>query len=665
MRVPSATAATLCFTLWQAGATLGAQAPTRATAMMTPLTADQIQSVTSMIAGRDAPMWHPDGTRLAFLGSMGGPIGLWEVDRDGGLPRQLIADLSLTGVGSTASQNPRWSPAGDVVAYVSSKGGAPEIWLWSAQTRRDIPLTSLGGRINSMNWSPDGRRMAFAADRYGSEDIYVVELSSGAVTRLTSHAGQEVFPTWTPDGRFVLFDRLDDRWIDHEVMAVPVDGSSAPRLIVRDTGFFDYRGGVAFGYADVAPDGKRVLFRSQRSGWLNYWTVPLAGGTPTPVAPEQAEQSEASWSPDGRQLAFVSNRNGTLRLFVVSSDGGPPRALVSPTDGVVSKPVWSPDGTRISYMMGTTTSAADLFIVEVASGRSTQVTHSMPAAIYPGALITPRKVTYPSTDGFTINAYLYEPRGVRQGERVPAIVWVHGGPTSQFMDTYQAQVQFFAQRGYAVLLPNIRGSSGYGRPFEDANNGCWGHCDLKDIVAGAEYLKSLPYVNGAKLGIHGVSYGGCMTMSAIVNAPGLFQAAIPESGYGDWVKFHEWNDELQHTKLLAYEFGTFPDSVAVYRRNSPIYNVRRVTTPTYLMHGEGARTPWRPGQASVPASLDFARALDAEYKIFRYKAYPGETYYVTSRTNIREKLGDMLGFFDQFLKANVSDAPSASSRSRE
>jgi dipeptidyl aminopeptidase/acylaminoacyl peptidase len=516
-----------------------------------------------------------------------------------------------------------------------------------------------------MNWSPDGRRIAFAADRYGSEDIYVVEISSGAVTRLTSHPGYEVFPTWTPDGRFVLFDRLDDRWLDHDVMAVPVDGSSAPRVVVRDTGFFDYRGGVAFGYAEVAPDGKRVLFRSQRSGWLNYWTVPLAGGTPTPIAPEQAEQSDAAWSPDGRQIAFVSNRNGTLHLFVVGSDGGPSRALVSPKDGVVSKPVWSPDGARISYTMGTTTAAADLYIVDVASGRSTQVTQSMPAAIPQGALITPRKITYPSSDGFTISAYLYEPRGVRPGERVPAIVWVHGGPTSQFMDTFQAQVQFFAQRGYAVLLPNIRGSSGYGRAFEDANNGCWGHCDLKDIAAGAEYLKSLPYVNGAKLGIHGVSYGGCMTMSAIVNAPGLFQAAIPESGYGDWVKFHEWNDELQHTKLLAYEFGAFPDSAAVYRRNSPIYNVKRVTTPAFLVHGEGARTPWRPGQASVPASLDFARALDAEYKIFRYKAYAGETYYVTSRANVREKLGDMLGFFDQFLKDRVSDAPSASSRSRE
>ena len=293
-----------------------------------------------------------------------------------------------------------------------------------------------------------------------------------------------------------------------------------------------------------------MLFRSQRSGWLNFWTVPLEGGTPTPVAAEQAEQSEAAWSPDGRRVAYLSSTNGTVHLYVASASGSTPRALVTPGDGVVSKPAWSPDGTRISYTLGSTTTAPDLFVVDVASGKRLQ-----------------------------------------PGQRVPAIMWVHGGPTSQFMDTYQAQAQFFVQRGYAVLMPNIRGSSGYGRAFEDANNGCWGHCDLKDVVAGANYLKTLPFVNGAKLGIHGISYGGCMTMSAIANAPGVFQAAIPESGYGDWVKFHEWNDELQHTKLLAYEFGPFPDSTAVYKRNSPIYNVKRVTTPTFLVHGEGAQTP--------------------------------------------------------------------------
>ena len=642
-----------------------AQRASSALAVPPSLTVDQVLSVSSMLGGRDAPVWSPDGLRLAFLGSMGGPLGLWEVNAAGGPPRQLIADMSLTGVGSTASQNPRWSPSGEYVAYVSSKGGAPEIWLWSPRDGRDAPLTALGGRINSMNWSPDGRRIAFAADRYGSEDIYVVAITTGVVTRLTSHPDYEVFPTWTPDGRYVLFDRLDDRWLNHDVLAVPVDGSAAPHLIVREADFFDYRGGTAFGYADVSPDGKRVLFRSQRSGWLNFWTVPIEGGMPTPVIAEQAEQSEAAWSPDGRRVAYLSNTNGTVHLHVASASGGAARALVALRDGVVSKPAWSPDGTRISYTLGTTTTAPDLFVVDVASGKSTQLTFSMPAGLTASALVAPRKITYPSDDGYKINAYLYEPPGLQPGQRVPAIMWVHGGPTSQFADTYQAQAQFFVQRGYAVLMPNIRGSSGYGRAFEDANNGCWGHCDLKDVVAGANYLKTLPFVNGAKLGIHGISYGGCMTMSAIANAPGVFQAAIPESGYGDWVKFHEWNDELQHTKLLAYEFGPFPDSAAVYKRNSPIYNVKRVTTPTFLVHGEGAQTPWRAGQATVPASLDFARALDAEYKIFRYKAYPGETYYVYGRANIRQKLDDMLTFFDQFLKDRVSDAPSAARGSGE
>ena len=238
-------------------------------------------------------------------------------------------------------------------------------------------------------------------------------------------------------------------------------------------------------------------------------------------------------------------------------------------------------------------------------------------------------------------------------------MWIHGGPTGQWVDSYQPQVQYFANRGYAVLMPNIRGSAGYGRAFEDANNGCWGHCDLKDVLAGVEFLKRQPYVDAEKMGIHGVSYGGCMSMSAVANAPGVFQAAIPESGYGDWIRFLEFNNEMQHNQLLAYEFGPWPDSAAVYRRNSPIYNVARVTTPTFLIHGEGVTASWRPAELPVPASIDFARALDAHYKVFRYKAYPGETYYITGRDNIRQKLNDMLAFWDQYLKDGVRTAPSA------
>ena len=347
-------------------------------------------------------------------------------------------------------------------------------------------------------------------------------------------------------------------------------------------------------------------------------------------------------------------------MYVVSAAGGTPRALVVPTEGVVSKAGWSPDGARISYTMGTSTAAADLYTVDVKSGKTTQLTTSTPSGFPAGGLVTPRKITYPSADGLTISAYLYEPRGLKPGEKAPGIMWVHGGPTGQWIDSYQPQVQYLVERGYAVLMPNIRGSAGYGLAFEDANNGCWGFCDLKDVLAGVDYLKRQPYVNAEKIGITGRSYGGCLSMSAIVNAPGVFQAAIPESGYGDWEAFISFNDEMQHDQLLAYEFGPYPDSAVVYRRNSPIHNVARVTTPTLLLQGDGATAAWRPAEEPVPASIDFARALDQHYKLFRWKSYPGETYYIEGRANIEQKMADMLAFFDQYLKDGMRTAPSAS-----
>ena len=205
-----------------------------------PLSPEQLLSVSSVLAGTDAPAWRPDGAAITYLASYGGPPGVWSIGPKGGQRELLVDTVVLSGVGSLATQHPIWSPNGDYVAYVSSKGGAPEIWLWSPRDRRSIRLTNLGGRVNSMNWSPDGAHIAFAGDRYGSEDIYTVAVPGGDVVRLTSDPRYEVFPTWTPDGRTIVFDRLDDRWQDHDVMAIPADGSdlSAKNVFVRATQLF-------------------------------------------------------------------------------------------------------------------------------------------------------------------------------------------------------------------------------------------------------------------------------------------------------------------------------------------------------------------------------------------------------------------------------------------
>lgn len=601
--------------------------------------AERLIGIGSVVGG-EGPFWTADGSRILYAG--GG--GVWSVARAGGPPIRLAGDI--------APQLLRPSPRGDLLAYLSDQSGNPEIWLADASRVESRRLTNLGARINAMSWSPDGSAIAFSALRYGQFDIWAVTVATGQVTRLTSDPRYETYPAWTPDGRTILYVRSDDRWADHDVMAMAADGGGS-RVVVSDHDLFDYGTlgtRARFGYPLVSPDGRWVAFRSHRSGWLNYWVVGTAGGPARPVAPEEADQSDARWSPDGREIAFVSTRNGTSDLRTVSATGGAPRVVVPVSLGVAGSPEWSPDGRDLAFTLATPTRPQDLYLVAAAGGAPQRLTASLDPAVE-RTLVVPEKISYASDD-LTIPAYLYRPPSLAPSVRVPGILLIHGGPTGQFSDTYLAQAQFLAAMGYAVLAPNIRGSSGYGKRFEDANNPCWTHCDLRDVVAGVEFLKRLPYVDAGKMGITGNSYGGIMSMGAVAHAPDVFQAAIPQSGYADWISFQDYNAELQHTKLLAYEWGPYPDSAHVYRRNSAIFSAERVTAPVFVLQGEGRSQSWRPA-APIPASLEFVHALDRLNKVVRYKSYPGETYYVTGRANAKQVLLDILGFLDQYLRDGV------------
>lgn len=607
------------------------------------LTVDQILGIKSF-GGAEAPTWSPDGDEIAFASTLGGAPELWSVSPDGGSLRRLT--LGMGGVGHLASFMPKWSPTGEYIAYVSAKTGADEVWLWPVDGSPDVQLTRLGARVEAVSWSPDGREILLASNAFGTFDIFRVKVPGGETVRLTQDRRYEVYPSFTPDGR-ILYVRLNESWTNHDVILVNGNGSNV-QVVLQDYDFFDYHYGRTFGYPKVSPDGELFLFRSHRSGWINVWAAPVAGGDAWQIAGAEADQADAVWSPDGRSIAYVQNHNGTLDLRIVNRDGGEPRVLVAPKTGVCTGPAWSPDGKRIAYQLGTPTSPNDLWVVEAGSGKTRQLTHSLPGGRLAERLIVPDNISYPSFDGLQIHAYLYRP--LDRSRKYPGILWIHGGPTSQFMDTFQPQVQLFVQAGYVVLLPNIRGSSGYGREFEDLNNRDWGHGDLKDVIAGAEYLKTLEDVDAGAIGITGTSYGGIMSMAATAFAPpGTFQAAISCSGYADFLHMHG-EQELRHIKLLEYELGDPVEDAEVYRRCSAIFQAHQATVPCFVLHGEGKY----PGSS---ASRDFALALEANYKPFWYKAYEGETYYVGGTVNVKEMLRDMKGFFDLYLKGIAYNRP--------
>ena len=619
------------------------------------LTLDQILSISmgGPVVAAETPRWSPDGSRIVYVSSQGGMSELWSVPADASLKldMQKGSPTRLTvgaGDGGAAPRIPLWSPDGAYVSCVSRKSGTDEVWLWPVNGDAGFRLTSLGGRIHSMSWSPGGGSVAVSCNRYGSYDVYLVEVQTGRAVRLTDGPLYAVNPVFTPDGERVLYVRLDDKWEDHEVISVAPDGSDR-QVVVSDTDFFDYSYGGTFGYPLVSPDGERVLFRSQRSGHVNIWTVPLDGGEPEPLAPEEAEQSDAAWVPafagmtgGGQLVAYTSNRNGTLELRVADASTGESRAIFSPEMGVCSTPQWSPDGSQVVFRYGTPTSPAELWAVSVEDGRARQLTDAGVADSLTARLAVPEKVTYESFDGLTIHAYLYSPESRGEGEKHPGILFVHGGPTNQFSDDFQPYVQYFVRRGYVVLLPNVRGSSGYGKAFEELNDRDWGGDDLKDAIAGAEFLKGLGYVEPDAIGITGTSYGGILSMCAVTFAPGVFQAAVPMSGYSDWPALRN-QLELRHIKLLEHEFGPFEGNEDVWYRCSPFYKVEDATTPTFVLHGEG-REDW------PETSRDFAVEMSRHYKTTEYKVYPDDGFYVGTPRNVRQMLMDAADFFDRYLR---------------
>ncbi len=594
--------------------------------------------------------WIREDSAVLYVAAPHSGAELREVPAAGGASR-LVSDR-LGGMPFLAGHEPRISPDGKWIAYLSNAadltGDGLEVEVWLQPVDNADParrLTHLAASINSFQWSPDSRSVVLSSSRSGRYNVYRTDVSSGETVRVTNDRCYEVFPTHAGVSR-LLFVRLNDAWTRHEIWSID-DLTGERILLVSDEDFFDYHYGRTFGYPLPSPRGDCVLFRSHRSGWINYWAASLTEmkSGPRALVPAEADQSEASWSPDGSRLAYVENHNGTLELRVLEVDTGTIATIDGGEDCACSLPAWSRDGTRIAYVRQTTTSPIDVWVAEVASGERRCLTGGDGDA---SDLIHPAKISYTTVDGRQIHGYLYSPPDASNAKRAPGLMWIHGGPTSQFSDTLQPWVQFFAQRGYAVLLPNIRGSSGYSKEFEDLNNRDWGHDDLKDVLAGVEYLKTLGIVDGDRLGIHGTSYGGCMTMSAIAWAPGVFKAAIPHAGYGDWEAMYA-EQELRHLQLLRYEFGMYPECADVYRRCSPFHDIAAIETPTFIVHGVG-RLP------RSDASRQFAEEMRRLYKPVRYRIYEGECYYVRTTDGVQQMLTDMLLFLDEHLKGSREES---------
>ena len=294
------------------------------------------------------------------------------------------------------------------------------------------------------------------------------------------------------------------------------------------------------------------------------------------------------FSPDGKHITFSANVDGNEDIYLHDLATGKSTALAIPKG--VNEPAgghsaFSPDGQRLLYNHNGPTAPGDLWVYDLATSKSQQITHSLVAGVRSEDMVEPYLVHYPSRDGkWTISAFLYVPFNMARNGQNAAIVYIHGGPTSQSMNSFNRFVQFAANQGYMVLAPNYRGSTGYGKEFQQANLFDMGGGDLQDVLAGVDWIKQTGHLDPKKIAVMGGSYGGYLSMMAVTKAPDVWAAGVPIVPFVNWFTEIENEDPVLQQSDLA-TMGDVVKNKALYEDRSPINFIDQIKAPLLLLAG--------------------------------------------------------------------------------
>jgi dipeptidyl aminopeptidase/acylaminoacyl peptidase len=577
--------------------------------------------------------WSPDGKTVAFTSNLSGRNNLWLVPAEGGWPTQLT-------VSDDRQMSPTWSPDGKWIAYVSDYDGDEQwdIFLVSPKTGQVVNLTNTREiSEESPAWSSDGRHLAYIVKPKTSSvfEIDVYDTVLREVRHLTTGTAKDrmnVDPIWSPDGKFIVYTQEQSKGTDSNMFLVDVESAQSTLLTPHD-------GERTYSANDISPDCKKVLITSNAgNGYDNVGLLDIAAKKIDWVTQDKWEIAGGSFSPDGKYLTYTANVDGNSDIYLQDIAAGKSRALPFTTgvNYVAGRPSpFSRDGSRMLYYHTGPTAPGDLWVASLAekpaenktSGNgersdsgSYQLTHSLVGGVRSENMVEPALVHYPSKDSkWTISAFVYTPYNLPRNGQHPAIVYVHGGPTSQTMNTFNRFVQYMVNQGYLVIAPNYRGSTGYGKEFQNANLFDMGGGDLQDVLAATDWIKQTGYVDPKKLILMGGSYGGYMTMMGVTKAPDAWAAGIPI------VPFVNWFTEIQHEDpvLQQSDLATMGDLVknkALYEDRSPINFVDQIKAPLYLLAGgNDPRCPKEEAQQVVDAIKK--RGGVVEYKVYENEGH--------------------------------------------
>ncbi len=579
-----------------------------------------------------------DGQKLAYISTASGRPNLWVMNSDGTAAQQLIHN-------NENQSGPIFTHDGASIVYSQDRGGNEydDIFIVATTGGASRNLTNTENiSETAQEFCPDGTLLAIGIKQKTAPatNLAIMQWPAGTVRQLTHETDPKASwseNAWSPEGKFLYATRslgIDDS----DIYRIDVTTGKAEKLL-------DHTGKQLISIAQLSHDGHTALLTSNaKGGYENVAILDLATRNLRWLTDTQWAAFGVAFSANDKSVVYVLNADGRVstRFLDLTTLKETDRNIPSGMNFPAATPTpFLPNG---SMLLSHEDSSHPAEIYRLAKDNTlTQITHNANETLQHAVLPTSQLVTYKSFDGKLISAFVWVPPNLKRDGTAAAVVMPHGGPTGQTSDAFNGRAELLASRGFVVIAPNVRGSTGYGMDFQNANIKDLGGADLKDEIAGVDFLKASGFIDPKRVGIWGGSYGGYMTLMAIGKTPAVWSAAVDEYGILNWLTMLEHEDP----RLQEYEKSLLGDPVkdrAVYEASSPLKYIRDERAPLLVLQGDNdIRVPKEEAQQVVSILKSEGRTVDAVY-------YPDEGHGFNKREHQQDELSRSLAWLQKYLQ---------------
>ena len=516
--------------------------------------------------------WAPDSKSLTYNGSVEKRAGLILIHPDGTGARFLTEMKSTNSPLPTTGKTVAWSPDGKQIAFVSAVPG-PE-----TDAVNGDPVV-----ITRYLYKPDAGEGNTRLNDNGRLHIFVLNLETGKTRQLTDGTHYEHSIDWSPDGQDLAFvsnrEPNEDQFFNYDLFTLHLADGSIHRLTATESAEYRPR---------WSPDSKTLVYEATKRGLTDLettmedthvWLIDRDGKNRRELVKIDNRQGEPMWTLDGQAVMFTVQERGNTYLYRQPITAGTRETLVAGQGSVSS---WSVGPNRmVACALSTPAGAAELFI----DGK--QVTDLNAAIMKDKPVAAVERFTFISNDNkFEVEAFLTIPPGLREGQKAPMITVIHGGPHGQQGTGFNFRSQVYASHGWATLMVNFRGSTGYGQAFTDAVFADQNGNEAQDVLYGVSAaMRRYAWIDRDRLGVEGVSYGGQLS-AWLITQTNIFKAAIPTAAIINLISYNYMTYYNQYEQM---EWGAFPHQgnlMDTLWERSALKHVAKAHTPTMLMHGE-------------------------------------------------------------------------------